>query len=62
MARRRGQAHGQDLRERVLGAAGLSLRGGDPLRVSLSYVAKVRARLRETGGATPGPQRTLASV
>jgi transposase len=58
MAWRRGQAYGQDLRERVLGAAGLSLRAAAArFAVSPSYVAKVRARLRETGETTPGPQR-----
>ena len=58
MAWRRGQAYGQDLRERVLGAAGLSLRAAAArFAVSPSYVSKVRARLRETGEATPGPQR-----
>src|SRR5215218_3543629 len=58
MAWRRGQASGQDLRERVLGAAGLSLRAAAArFAVSPSYVSKVRARLRETGDTAPGPQR-----
>ena len=58
MAWRRGQAYGQDLRERVLGATGLSLRAAAArFSVSPSYVSKVRARLRRTGEATPGPQR-----
>jgi transposase len=58
MAWRRGQAYGQDLRERVLGATGLSLRAAAArFAVSPSYVAKVRSRLRRTGEATPGPQR-----
>ena len=58
MAWRRGQAYGRDLRERVLGAAGLSLRAAAArFAVSPSYVAKVRSRLRRTGEATPGPQR-----
>jgi len=58
MAWRRGQAYGQDPRERVLGAAGLSLRAAAArFAVSPSYVAKVRARLRETGDTAPGPQR-----
>ena len=58
MAWRRGQAYGQDLRERVLVAAGLSLRAAAArLAGSRSYVAKARARLRDTGEATPGPQR-----
>ena len=57
MAWRRGRAYGQDLRERVLAAADLSLRAAAArFAVSPSYVAKARARLRETGEATPGPQ------
>ena len=57
MAWRRGQAYGQDLRERVLGAWELSLRAAAArFAVSPSYVSKARARLRETGEATPGPQ------
>jgi transposase len=57
MAWRRGQAYGQDLRERVLGAWELSLRAAAArFAVSPSYVAKARARLRGTGEATPGPQ------
>jgi transposase len=46
------------LRERVLAAADLSLRAAAArFSVSPSYVAKVRARLRRTGEAPPGPQR-----
>ena len=57
MAWRRGQAYGQDLRERVLAAADLSLRAAAArFAVSPSYVSKVRARLRGTGEAAPGPQ------
>jgi transposase len=58
MAWRRGRAYGQDLRDRVLAAADLSLRAAAArFAVSPSYVSKVRARLRETGEAVPGPQR-----
>ena len=58
MTWRRGQAYGQDLRERVLGAWELSARAAAArFAVSPSYVAKVRRRLRNTGEATPGPQR-----
>ena len=58
MAWRRGQAYGQDLRERVLGARELSVRAAAArFAVSPSYVAKVRARLRRFGESTPGPQR-----
>lgn len=57
MSRRRGQAYGSDLRDRVLAAAGETIRGvAARFSVSPSYVSKVRARLRETGEATPGPQ------
>ena len=58
MTWRRGRAYGQDLRDRVLAAADLSLRAAAArFAVSPSYVSKVRARLRETGEAVPGPQR-----
>jgi len=59
MAWRRGQALSQDLRDRVLGAA------GDPSRqvaarfgVSISYVVKARQRLRRLGDSAPGAQRS----
>src|SRR3712207_9180703 len=58
MAWRRGQAYGQDLRDRVLAAAGLPVREvAERLSVSPSYVVKVRARLRETGEREARPQR-----
>jgi transposase len=57
MSRRRGQPYGLDLRARVLAAAGETIRVvAARFSVSPSYVSKVRARLRETGEATPGPQ------
>ena len=57
MGWRRGQAYGQDLRDRVLAAPDLSLRqAAERFAVSPSYVAKVRDRLRHTGAMTPGPQ------
>lgn len=57
MGWRRGQAYGQDLRDRVLAfpeatLAELSMRFG----VSKSYVSKARGRLRDLGQATAGPQ------
>ena len=62
MAWRRGRAYGQDLRDRVLAAADLSLRAAAArFAVSPSYVSKVRARLRETGDTAPGPQRNHVS-
>lgn len=55
---RRGQAYGQDLRDRVLAAVGEPIRAvAARFGVSASYVSKVRSRLRETGEATSGPQR-----
>ena len=58
MSRRRGQPYGSDLRDRVLSAAGETIRAvAARFSVSPSYVSKVRARFRETGEATPGPQR-----
>jgi transposase len=57
MIRRRGQPYGADLRDRVLAATGETIRAvARRFLVSPSYVSKVRARLRETGQATPGPQ------
>ena len=57
MSRRRGQPYGADLRDRVLAATGEAIRVvAARFSVSPSYVSKVRARLRQTGQATPGPQ------
>jgi transposase len=57
MSRRRGQAYGQDLRDRVLAAVGEPIRAvAARFAVSPSYVSKIRARLRATGSKTPGPQ------
>ena len=58
MAWRRGQAYGQDLRDRVLACSGLTLvQIATRFGVSPSYVSKVRARLRNLGDAAPGPQQ-----
>jgi transposase len=58
MTWRRGQAYGQDLRDRVLASSGASLREvAERLSVSPSYVSKVWARLRETGERAARPQR-----
>ena len=60
MSWRRGQAYGQDLRERVLAATDLTLRqAAARFAVSPSFVAKARARLRDTGQVTPGLQHNL---
>jgi transposase len=57
MIRRRGRPYGSDLRDRVLAATGETIRAvAVRFAVSPSYVSKVRARFRETGQATPGPQ------
>jgi len=57
VSRRRGQPYGADLRDRVLAASGETIRAiATRFSVSPSYVSKVRARLRQTGEATPGPQ------
>lgn len=57
MVWRRGQAYGQDLRDRVLACSDLTLvQVATRFGVSPSYVSKVRARLRELGEAAPGPQ------
>jgi len=58
MSWRRGQAYGQDLRDRVLACSELTLvQVATRFNVSPSYVSKVRARLRDLGEASPGPQR-----
>src|SRR3954451_21419390 len=59
MAWRRGQAYGQDLRDRVLAYPDMTLvEVATRFGVSPSYLSKVRARLRELGDARPGPQRS----
>jgi transposase len=58
MVWRRGQAYAQDLRDRVLGAQGATIREvAERFSVSPSYVSKVRARLRETGERGARAQR-----
>ena len=57
MSGRRGQPYGLDLRDRVLAATGETIRAvAARFSVSPSDVCKVRARWRETGEGTPGPQ------
>lgn len=57
MAWRRGQAYGQDLRDRVLACTDMTLvQVATRLGVSASYVSKVRSRLRNLGDPSPGPQ------
>ena len=58
MGWRRGKPYGQDLRDRVLAQGDAPLRAvAARFGVSPSYVSKVRARRRELGESTPGPQR-----
>ncbi len=57
MAWCRGQAYGQDLRDRVLACSDMTLvQVGARFGVSPSYVSKVRARLRDLGDTAPGLQ------
>ena len=57
MSWRRGQAYGQDLRDRVLGVPGLLLREvAERFGVSKSYVSRARARHSRLGQARPGAQ------
>jgi len=57
MGWRRGQAYGQDLRERVLSASGSIAEVARRFEVSESYVARARARRRRLGDDKPGAQR-----
>lgn len=57
MAWHRGQAYGQDLRDRVLGAEGSAAAVAERFGVSVSYVTKARLRLRRLGDTAPGAQR-----
>ena len=51
-----GQAYGQDLRDRVLGAEGSIREVAARFGVSKSYVARARSRRRRLGEDTPGVQ------
>ena len=53
----RGCAYGQDLRDRVLQSGDSQCDVARRFVVSPAYVAKVRARRRQLGLDTPGPQR-----
>ena len=57
MAWHRGQAYGQDLRDRVLTAPGTMAQIAARFGVSPSYVCKARQRLRRLGERSPGEQR-----
>lgn len=60
MGWRRGMALSQDLRDRVLGAPGPAVAVAARFGVSVSYVVKARARLRDAGEASARPQRSRA--
>ena len=57
MAWRSGQAYGQDLRDRVLGAVGSIAEVAQRFEVSESYVARARSRRRRLGDDSAGVQR-----
>ena len=56
MARVRGQAYGQDLRDRVLAAEGSIREVAERFVVSDSYVARVRSKRRRLGEDRAGVQ------
>jgi transposase len=58
MAWRRGQAYGQDLRDRILAAKGSARAVAAQFLVSVSYVVKARQRRARQGEVTSGPQRS----
>jgi transposase len=57
MSWRRGQAYGQDLRDRVLQTPGRLCEVAARFGVSASYVCRARARSQQLGQSSPGPQR-----
>lgn len=57
MSWRRGQAYGQDLRDRVLQAPGNLCEVAARFGVSASYVSRARVRSQQLGQSSPGPQR-----
>lgn len=56
MSWRRGQAYGQDLRDRVLGARGSIREVAARFGVSESFVSRARSRRRKTGQSSSRPQ------
>ena len=56
MSWRKGQAYGQDLRDRVLRATGRVCEIAARFGVSASYVSRARARRTQLGQSTPGKQ------
>ena len=57
MSWRKGQAYGQDLRDRVLQATGRLCDVALRFDVSPSYVLRARARREQLGQTSPGVQR-----
>ena len=56
MTWRKGQAYGQDLRDRVLAVPGLLREVAQRFGVSASYVSRARSRLSRLGQASAGAQ------
>lgn len=56
MSWRKGQAYGQDLRDRVLAAPGMLREVAQRFGVSQAYVCRVRARRERLGQTSPGAQ------
>lgn len=56
MSWRKGQAYGQDLRDRVLAAPGVLREVAERFGVSQSYVCRARARRERLGQTSPGAQ------
>jgi hypothetical protein len=56
MSWRKGQAYGQDLRDRVLAAPGVLREVAERFGVSQAYVCRARARRERLGQTSPGAQ------
>jgi transposase len=56
MSWRKGQAYGQDLRDRVLAMPGVLREVAERFGVSQAYVCRARARREKLGQASPGVQ------
>jgi len=57
MSWRKGQAYGQDLRDRVLATPGVLREVAERFGVSQAYVCRARARRERLGQTSPGAQR-----
>ena len=56
MSWRKGQAYGQDLRDRVLAVPGVLREVAERFGVSQAYVCRARARREKLGQTSPGAQ------